>query len=197
MPRRTDFYESTRAVGILYREIEIDKQGPPLSKSPVNKQEDSISCALKPIIVRNIRGNSNYMSEIKSAFDTYADELRYICVTHTLSNLPGVRLKEEEIVVGSILAQCSQRRWRRERIYRMRLHASDLVRNVKAKLFPQMEDGVSTEVVRTVLAKAWQAWRFTMDSLASPHMQTTVGLNSFGLIALNVIFDALERLQLL
>jgi RNA-dependent RNA polymerase len=45
----------------------------------------------------------------------YVREMRYIVyITHTLVDVPDVHLKdsEEEVVLGTILANCAQSRWR-------------------------------------------------------------------------------------
>jgi hypothetical protein len=56
----------------------------------------------------------------------YICEMWYICITHTLVDAPDVHLKEEEVVLGTILANCAWSRWRSDRTYRMKLHVEDL-----------------------------------------------------------------------
>jgi RNA-dependent RNA polymerase len=53
----------------------------------------------------------------------FACEMRHICVTHTLVDSPDILLKEEEVILGTILANCTQSRWRSDWPYRMKLHA--------------------------------------------------------------------------
>lgn len=196
-PRRTDFYESTKALGDLFRLIDIDDQvaTETHTDSLPRLRTDPISSALEPIVIPKLLKDvaPAEANVIKAMFQRYTDELRYICVTHTLSNYPGVRLSEEEIVVGTILAQCTQQRWRRERIYRMRLHASTIVQEIKKEIFFKTKDTTNEDIQRG-LEMAWQAWQFSTKGLASARGDEGFGLSSFGLIALNVIFDTLELL---
>lgn len=126
---------------------------------------------------------------LEATYQSYMEELNYICSTHTLSNTPGAKLLEAEVVAGTILAKCSQKRWRSDRIYRMRLHATTLVKEVKNELLPQKENYDFGELVDG-LKQAWRAWAF---SQTRPFNEA--GANSFGFIALDVIFDVLERLK--
>jgi RNA-dependent RNA polymerase len=190
-PRGTDYYESSRALGYLYRAITITDTAIIPSDEVVDLSKDPISLALKPHVERQI---CPYVEpdviplDSQEMFHRYTDELRYICATHTLSNMPGIRLLEEEIVVGTILAKCSQKRWRNDRIYRMRLHTSVLVQNIRSELL-EKPDSASIEELRGGLAKAWRAWDLSVRN------KTEFGAGSFGLIALGVIFDCLDRLR--
>jgi RNA-dependent RNA polymerase len=194
-PRVTDYYESDRALGHLYRAIKLEDPddftrnlNPPTPSAPLT---DSISVALKYHIRARLPdytepdGNS---PEIKQLFQTYVDELSYICLTHTLSTASDVRLREEEVVVGTILAKCSQRRLRSDRMYRMNTHAGVIVREIERELV-NISDRASTEVVQAGLAKAWIAWDFSL------RISAQFGANSFGLIALSRIFECLDRLD--
>ncbi|KAF8809112.1 hypothetical protein BYT27DRAFT_7254985 [Phlegmacium glaucopus] len=113
---------------------------------------------------------------LETLFRRYVDELRYICATHTLSDVPGVRLLEAEVVIGTILAKCSQKRWRTNRIYRIRLHASALVQEVRRNLIESMESTVSELIAGLQLA--WSAWDLSL------RRRNEFAANSFGLIAL-------------
>lgn len=192
-PRKTDFYESTRALGYLYRAITLEDPDPiglPDQEAPRRPLTDTLSLTLKHHIQCQFQtyiepdGTS---ADIRKTFNKYADELRYICATHTLSNTPGVRLLEAEVVIGTILAKCSQKRWRKDRMYRMQLHASTLVREIQRELLEKLDQG-SMEELGCGLERAWNAWDFSLRH------SKEFGANSFGLIALGVVFDCLERL---
>ena len=197
-PRRTDYYDSVRALGHLYRAIEID--APPASHSPdppTNNQaqtilaSDPISMALKLEIRMHLQSDMDperNNAEIRNIFRYYVDELAYICLTHTLTSANDIRLQEEEIVVGTILAKCSQRRWRTDRMHRMRTHSQVLVQEVQREFMNNM-DKASAEQIQKGLTKAWNAWGFSLQH------RTDFGANSFGLIALGIIFDCLERID--
>jgi RNA-dependent RNA polymerase len=131
----------------------------------------------------------NYSSELQNLFKRYTDELRYISATHTLSSTPGIRLLEAEVVIGTILAKCSQKRWRSDRIYRMRLHASTLVKDVQRNLIESLGDTVPVFELVAGLQLAWSAWCFSLLCRAD------FGANSFGLIALGTVIDCLDELE--
>jgi hypothetical protein len=58
---------------------------------------------------------------------------------HTLVDTPDVCLKEEEVVLGTILASCAQSRWRSDRTYRIKLHVDGLVDDIRGQII-QMEE---------------------------------------------------------
>ncbi|KAF8912009.1 RdRP-domain-containing protein [Gymnopilus junonius] len=192
-PRKTDYYESSRALGHLFRSIELDETPPILAEgAPCKPLSDPISVALLDQ-VHEYLGDSAYADdqpppELLKVFGHYVDELRYICATHTLSNTPGVRLLEAEIVVGTILAKCSQKRYRSDRIYRMREHAKILVRDVQRSLLENVEDASYSAYVRG-LELAWAAWNLSLSK------GDEFGAHSFSLIALGIIFDSLDGLS--
>lgn len=190
-PRRTDYYASDRALGHLYRAIELDD---PPAHSVQNVQAplaDPISVALKCHVQRwipNYADPDGNSPEIKRLFQIYVDELSYICLTHTLTSASDVRLHEEEVVVGTILAKCSQRRLRKDRMYRVHTHSQVIVHEIQRELIEDLEDA-SEDQVRAGLVKAWAAWDFSLRQLP------TFGANSFGLIALGIIFDCFQYLD--
>ena len=129
-------------------------------------------------------------------FRHYARELGYVCLTHAPAESTDVRLCEEEVALGAILAKCSQRRWKKDRTHRMREHAEQLVRDVRfrrrglgapARCEREGEEAEEGEL-RAALGKAWAAWDFGMRN------RGTFGANSFALVALMAIAEALEDL---
>ncbi|KAI0636634.1 RdRP-domain-containing protein [Trametes polyzona] len=203
-PRDTDYYYSSRALGELFRSIDLNNLKLPKSPTPIPSggvvlpplREQPLSDAISVTLRRLIEGQLTYfenkdqnVAEMKDLFMLYEQELRYICVTHALSDAPDIRLQEEEVVVGTILAVCSQQRWRRDRMHRMRLHASELVRNIRMRLF-QPADPLNPEQGELVygLSQAWLAWDFGMRN------RTVFGARSFSLVALGVVLDTLYKL---
>jgi RNA-dependent RNA polymerase len=162
---------------------------PPQRPAPLS---DGISQALKPYMERALGTFANLdddVREVAPVFRRYADELKYICVTHSLSDSPESRLMEEEVVVGTITATCSQHRFRNDRTYRMRLHAKMLVDTIRRKFYGRVEDMASDEgreAMQYGLQKAWWAWDFAMRN------RHIFGANSFALIALAVIGTVLS-----
>ncbi|KAF9465122.1 RNA dependent RNA polymerase-domain-containing protein [Collybia nuda] len=189
-------YESNRALGCLYRSVNFcDAQ--PISTDETSSTAvlaDPISLCLKKRIKRHLQEYTDpdgKSLEIARLFETYVTELRYICATHTLSNAPGNRLTESEIVVGTILAKCPQKRLRKDKKERMQRHASTLVKDIQRKLFQISQKAPRKEPLLIVLEKAWQAWDLSLRK------KNIFGGCSFGFIALGVIFDCLDKLTLL
>jgi RNA-dependent RNA polymerase len=193
-PRQTDYYESNRALGVMYRSIKLDAPQPFLTaiNAPQQPLTDPISLSLSDRILPYFqpygKPEAHTLSEIAKMFGRYVDELRYICATHTISNTPGVRLLEAEVVAGTILAKCSQKRWRKDRMYRMRLHASTLARDIQRELAEDLDKATQDQLVAGLM-NAWYAWGYSL------RRGNEFGANSFGLIALGVIFDCLEKLH--
>jgi RNA-dependent RNA polymerase len=190
-PRETDYYKSDRALGLLYRSITLDDPEPMLPVPPVQPLSDPITLTLLESVERHLGDSAiidNHSLEIQKLFQRYRDELRYICATHTLSDTPGVRLLEAEVVIGTILAKCTQKRWRSDRIYRMRLHASTLVKDVQRNLIESLET-VSVFDLIAGLQLAWNAWCFSLRH------RDKFGTNSFGLIALGTVIDCLDEIE--
>ena len=191
-PRETDYYKSDRALGLLYRSITLDEPQPFLPVPPVRPLSDPITLTLLENVQRHLGDSAivdNYPLELQKLFQRYKDELRYICATHTLSDTPGVRLLEAEVVIGTILAKCAQKRWRSDRIYRMRLHASTLVKDVQRNLIESLGETVSVFELIAGLQLAWSAWGFSL------RRRSEFGANSFGLIALGTVIDCLDELE--
>ena len=117
--------------------------------------------------------------------------MRYICVTHTLVDAPDVRLKEEEVVLGTILANTTQPHWRSDRAFRMRLHSGALVRDIRARMVPKDKEGNATdEELRAGLPIAWGMWCWAQE-----HRDSDVEfIEGFSLIALGVVLDCLKGL---
>ena len=131
----------------------------------------------------SVDGPGGWDEEINGLFERYVKELRYICTTHTLSNTPGIKMSEAEVVAGTILAQCSRRRFKKDRIDRMGLHVQTLVQDIKRGF--QVEHGDPA----LQLKRAWKGWQF------SRKWENTFGVNSFGLVALEVLFKCLDDMK--
>ena len=135
--RPSDFYRSERALGELYRYTENTaeateftshyRENPKAKNHPIYK-------ALNPRIeIELIDADREefQVEKITKIFRQFESELHCICTTQTLIDHASARLKEEEVVVGSISTFCSQQRWRNERIYRMKTHSSNLERQIR------------------------------------------------------------------
>jgi RNA-dependent RNA polymerase len=65
--------------------------------------------------------------------------MRYIYITHALVDTPDVHLKEE-VVLGTILANFAQSRWRSDRTYGMKLHVEGLVDDIRGQIVQIKKD---------------------------------------------------------
>ena len=175
----------------MFRRITLPDDPQPLPQSDDHQQlsQHPISLFLEPMIVPHLHGtpDEGESAEVLQIFRRYVDELQYICATHTISTTPGVRLLEAEVVSGTILAKCSQKRWRKDRMYRMRLHAATLVRDVQRQFVEDFKTADHFQLTYG-LEKAWQGWTL------SQRRGNAFGANSFGLISLGVVFDCLDKL---
>lgn len=211
-PQGNDFYISEKTLGVLYRAIDIPESstGERHFVSPTPLEQHPIYKALKPEIDRyvlnstlngstTVKSNGSGKSRIELLRTEYVDELRFICMTHCLSDHPGSALTEEEIVVGTILAQSSQHRWRMERIYHMRAQTCVLVERIKGKMLPEHPHMASVEELKRGLTMAWMAWQDSLELISksdgSSSSSSDFGLHSFGFIALDIIFQCLACLD--
>ena len=114
-----------------------------------------------------------------------------------------MRLTEEEVVLGTILVNCTQPRWRSDRAYRLRLQSETLVRDVRAHIVPgegaggwgspgaAPAAGTGAELeerLREGLRSAWETWVWAQ------HHREREYIESFSLVALGVVLDCLKRL---
>jgi RNA-dependent RNA polymerase len=199
--RELDYYVSERALGFMYRNIKLLDPDKPIEGLPTECPEvtvpfkDPISNVLAPLIQRALNsdtdtepGAESENGHAEQLHAQYVREMRYICVTHTLVDAPDVRLKEEEVVLGTILANCAQSRWRTDRTYRMRLHCEGLVNDIRGQIV-QNEETPTEDQLRSGLLRAWEVWAWAQ------HHRDKDFIESFSLIALHLVFDYLKRLD--
>ncbi|TFK60639.1 RdRP-domain-containing protein [Pluteus cervinus] len=189
-----EYYESKRALGLLYRAINIDTPEPYESQQETIESQSPITLVLEPRIGEVLKGPDAQLDDadinlVKSIFERYQNELKYICSTHTLSDGPEIKLEEAEVALGTILAKCPQKRWRKDRMYRMRLHASTLSRDIQRDMIPDLNAATTQQLV-VGLRRAWYAWELSVRC----KQEAAFAANTFGLISLGVIFDCLDGL---
>ena len=199
-----DYYESDKALGRLYRKIELEDPIKPIEGLATEcpggapPPEDAITRAIAPIIRRILNTATDNAAtaaeqpgadnDIEQMHEHYVREMRFICMTHTLVDAPDVQLRQEEVVLGTILANCVQSRWRTDRSYRMKLHAAELVRDISSQIIQYEEKQPSEEQLRTALTRAWATWCWTQHNREKDYIE------SFSLLVLGVVFDCLKRL---
>jgi RNA-dependent RNA polymerase len=110
-PREVDYYESPRALGKLYRAVSLTSPPEREKEESADPYGDNITLALRPKVL-GVIPNLHEVEQTKELaiieiFEHYQDELSYISSTHVITNEPGARLVEEEIVTGTIVAKAS------------------------------------------------------------------------------------------
>lgn len=212
--RDLDYYRSDRALGDLFRAIDLYDPHEPLKDfptfSPRAPLRDAISLALMPLVrytavdspdAEGAATETRNARVVDSLYAHYVREMRYICATHTLIDAPDVRLTEEEVVLGTILANCTQPRLRSDRAYRLKLQSETLVRDIRSHLIASApgrdaprsssssSSGPLTEPqLRDGLRDAWAMWCWAQ------HHRDAEFVESFALVALGVVLDCLKRL---
>ncbi|PVG04808.1 RdRP-domain-containing protein [Serendipita vermifera] len=122
------------------------------------------------------------ITEMLDSYERYAGELSYLCKTHSLS--PKIPLSEEEIVAGTIVAKCSQPRMRQDLTSAMRRDATSLGTVIREEI-----EGSEDASEEDLLQRAWIAWKVALAAGES------FGAKSFGLLALDVMFSALRKME--
>ena len=201
--RELDYYVSERALGYMFRNVGLPDSDKPIEGLPTECPEtigplkDPISRVLAPLIWRTLNLDTDadsaepgVESEIGHAGQLHAHyvrEMQFICVTHTLGDAPDAPLKEEEVVLGTILTNCIQPRWRTDRTYRMKLHVEGLVNDIRRQII-QCEETPTEDQIHSGLLRAWKVWAWVQ------HHRDREFIESFSLVALGLIVDYLDRL---
>ncbi|KAJ7655119.1 RNA-directed RNA polymerase 2 [Mycena polygramma] len=209
-----DYYPSTRAIGKLFRAIELPDieqttlspherriregrlRAPPVDNladtlDGLDLDDDPMVFAIQTCVARYIRTSDrppDIVDYIAQIFNRYASELQGICIAHTLSHGKMSLLSEEEAVVGTIIAKSSQPRKRLDLISSLREKSDFLVRSVKEELLG--DDNVNWE---ECLTRAWLSFELAIELANGQHK--TFGAHSFVWIALGAIFEALKELE--
>ncbi|RPD63037.1 RdRP-domain-containing protein [Lentinus tigrinus ALCF2SS1-6] len=206
------YYESPRAIGKLFRAIDLpalgevkrvarkqrrrmvdangDEQlGDVLERfyGAEDDEDDEIMAAVKKR-VSDFVDVSDYdddtLAAIWDLYNNYGFRLRSICSDYVLAPSHNAMLTEEEAVVGTIVAKCSQPRKRKDRMSQMREQTATLVGSIIAQLMGDEDTPHETQ-----LQRAWTAYR-----LADVEGDV-FGARSFGWLALNSIFDVINDIE--
>jgi RNA-dependent RNA polymerase len=204
--KSADYYLSQRAIGRLFREIELPALDIVRNVNRAQRKKlreedddhlvaefgrmslrdgDQVDVAVYERITDFVDPgvDPDHRLQAFGLFDRYTAELKTICAAHTISYHRGAMLTEEEAVVGTIVARTSQPRHRRDMISKLRDQTSLQVKGVRNELISE-EDGFETR-----LSKAWALWRVTQEE------RELMGARTLGLIALGVIFDTIKEFE--
>lgn len=205
------YYQSSRAIGRLFRAIDLPavdsirrvqrdqldriRLGQSANPEEVTAnfhaaepvEEDELTLAVFERVSAFIavgRHEDAVIIELWELFQQYASQLQSVCADHTLSSAKGAMLTEEEVVVGTIVAKCSQPRKRKDLMSRMRDRTATLAQEVGLQI--EGDEGILPEAS---LERAWVAFRI------SNLEQDAFGARSFGWMALREIFDAIKKIE--
>ncbi|OCB86097.1 RdRP-domain-containing protein [Sanghuangporus baumii] len=202
------YYPSQRAIGRLYREIDLSEAsvGLMLEDSRPNrlsgmmhrlslhrdthedgpKMSNPLWKAVKSKVeefTEDLSISEKQSRNINDIFRKYCQELQWICSTYTINNRRHSRLTEAEVFVGTIKTKTPQRRRRSDLIGKLRERTMQLVTDVKYDL---VGDDDMPKLGR--LRLAWAAWQLSIK-------EQKFGAASFFWVALSSLFDAIKSIE--
>lgn len=206
----TDFYHSQKAIGRLFRDIDLpdvraqstatrrqrqhvrdDASEPDLDDVFAalcigDRQDDALESAVKERVAGfiSVDPHSKYVELAIDSLNRYSSELQGVCACNAIQRHKTAMLSEEEAAVGTIVAKCPQRRRRRDAMAQLREQTNYLVKFVQEEL---EGDGETSQY--EWLTTAWAAWK------VSRHLKDRFGAHSYGWIALGEIFDAMKAIE--
>lgn len=122
------------------------------------------------------------IARIVPVLNAYCIDLRLICQHNTLARSQRAQLAEEEIVAGTIVARTPQYRRREDHMTRM----NDESARLRDKVLTALAGENDSPRVRA--RRAWVAWRVAVAD-------DRFGSQSFGLLALTALLDAIEDIE--
>lgn len=209
-PDSTSYYQSPRAIGKLFRAIELDEIPMPsrprrrarrtMPRQVQNLTDDLSAFQLRDpdshvfdLVERQVRRFLDTagpwekldFEEIARLFKRFSSELTGIAANYSLSH-KNVMLSEEEVIVGTITQKTSQPRTRKEYMTKVREMSDTLVKGVRLEL-----EGDEDRTLEDYLKYAWLAWELSFVEVK----REKFGAKSFGWLALGAIFDAMKQIE--
>ncbi len=202
-----NFYQSQRAIGKLFRAIDLPEthvRAARRKRQQVREDEADLDEVFAALCMNDIEGDplesavesrvaeyisvddpkSEYVKLAIESLNRYSIELEGICACNAIQRHKTAMLSEEEAVVGTIVAKSSQRRRRREAMSQLREQTGFLVKGVRDEL-----SGDDDSSQYDWLAMAWTAWK------VSRHLKDRFGAHSYGWIALGEVFDGMKAIE--
>ncbi|KAH9944464.1 RNA dependent RNA polymerase-domain-containing protein [Epithele typhae] len=204
------YYESDKAIGKLFRRIDL----PALRtvRTAVNYQQRHMGHGTDEQRIRVLGEYQNYRSPgtalwkavqgkvsqlinphhchydevfaLWELYRSYVTALHNICMENTLSLASDAMLAEEEVMIGTIVAQTAVRKRRKDLMSHIREQTSNIVASIRGEI-----EGRSDLTAEQSLQRAWCAYRLaTMEG-------DVFGARSFSWIALNCVFEAIKEAE--
>ncbi|KAI5120647.1 hypothetical protein M0805_007984 [Coniferiporia weirii] len=201
-----EYYKSKRAIGELYRNIELPKFSTQLSvfsdannaenqnlpsKGTVDipRRDDALCCAIQlrtSQLLCAVEDSLGHLSRIEDVFWKYSEQLKYICFSHTMNQSRHSKLSEAEAFIGTIKAKTALPKRRKELISRLREQTTQLVADIRYEL------GDGDDVTgQERLALAYTAWQMSLTMMEKDKF----GSRSFFWVALGLLFDAIRVVE--
>lgn len=198
MQHEAHYYKSAKALGELFRNIEIkplDLGSVESNRHQVKPIEHPITQVLigliKPLLPPGMADNQE--STVQDTFQKYAKELKAIKSIHTVEWTP---LSEEEVFIGTIVAQTARSDKRDNFSSRLKEVTGHLVDRVRFHL-----EGYQDEDPKVWLARSFKAWWWSLDDKVGRDSNGGVmhdlkgAQRSFGWIALGCAFECIDVLN--
>jgi hypothetical protein len=206
----TGFYPSKKAIGKLFRRIDLPEvqkrsraarqtrkhvrdDAPEADLDEVfaalcmeDRQGDPLELAVENRVAEfiDLDPSSEFVKLAIESLGQYSIELQGICTYNAIQRRKDAMLSEEEAVIGTIVAKCPQRRRRKDAIAQLREQTGSLVKSIRDALSGD-DDTSQYEWLET----AWAAWK------VSRHLKDRFGAHSYGWIALGEVFDAMRAIE--
>ncbi|CAA7266596.1 unnamed protein product [Cyclocybe aegerita] len=186
-----NYYESQRAIGRLFRAIDLPieqekNRNQPRRRNRQRQNRDKVNQFIDTDVAwpSDDSDESDEKSAIVQLFSRYTSDFHAICMSFTLSHSRTARLSEEEAIIGTIAQKTSQPRRRKDMMSQLRERTDVLVRAIREDLA-----GDDTLSHHQSLQRAWIAWELAKAK------ETTFGAQSFGWVALGSIFEAIREIE--
>lgn len=188
------FYPSTRAIGQLFRDIDLPvdnrsiREGVTAGSKP--QESDVNDPRIRPVrkrveqFVKTGDINRQLHQRMEKLFWKYKAQLQGIRTTRNPSSSRHGFLTEEEIFIGCISQRFTDQRKRKDMLSRLRESTDALVRQIRRAI-----EGESYDSPEDALRRFWCAWQVALSK------GDQFGAQSFGWLALGGIFETIGVIE--